>query len=245
MTLVEQIEHKPGKEAKMQLNLLPVLLCLLTWSSQHVKADEEEGKDWSYSCSKNEFNANGNFGERLTVVSPVDRLKRCHFVSTDENTGEECCYHLKGHSKDCRDTHPKPNGQRCLKEGEYNVTNDARGTGTCNLTIESVSESSAGLYNYTSYTADDDLIQSCLVKVSGQGQIDPVLMIVSVILMVMVAVIIILVHQGHIKLEHDGKLSFEWKSRKFCSIQLKKGVRERVQSMLEEGTETDGEGPTQ
>jgi len=202
----------------MQLYLLPVLLCLLTWSSQHVKADEdaeEEGGDWSFSCSRNEFNANGKFGERLTVVSSVDRLKRCHFVSTDENTGEECCYHLEGYSKDCRDTHPKPNGQRCLKEGEYNVTNDARGTGTCNLTIESVSESSAGRYNYTSYTADDDLIQWCLVKVKGKGPIPPVdeagggssatvgIIIVLVILMVMVAGIAILYHQGHIKLGHD------------------------------------------
>jgi hypothetical protein len=228
----------------MQLYLLPFLLCLLTWSSLHVKADEEQSGDWSYSCNKNEINV--KFGERLNLVSPVHRLKRCYFVSTDENIGKECCYHLKGRTKDCRDKHPKPNGQRCLKEGEYKVTNDGRGTGTCNLTIESVSEDSAGLY--TSYTADDVPIQRCLVKVSGQGPIGPVFVIVLVILLSMVAgiaiLVAILVHQGHIKLEYDGKLTFEWKGHKYCSIQLKKGVRERVQSM-EEGTETDGEGPNQ
>ena len=133
-----------------------------------------------------------------------------------------------------------------MKEGEYEVANDARGTRTCNLTIESVSESSAGLYR--SYTADDVLIQECIVQVTGQGSIGPVFVIVLVILLVMVVgiaiLVTILVHQGHIKLEHDGKLIFEWKGHNVCSIQLKKGVRERVQSM-EEGTETDGEGPTQ
>jgi len=226
----------------MQLHWLPVLLCLLTWSSQHVKA--EQSGDWSYSCNNNEINV--KFGERLNLVSPVHKLQRCHFVSTDEKTNEECCYHLKGRTKDCRDTHPKPNGQRCLKEGEYEVANDARGTRTCNLTIESVSESSLGLY--TSYTADDVLIQKCLVRVTGQGPNGPVLVIVLVILLVMVAgkaiLVTILVHQGHIKLEHDGKLIFEWKGHKYCSVQLMQGVRERVQSM-EEGTETEGKGPTQ
>ena len=223
----------------MQLHWLSVLLCLLTWSSQHVKA--EQSKD---SCNKNEINV--KFGERLNLVSSVHKLKRCHFVFTDEKTNEECCYHIKGRTKDCRDKHPKPNGERCLKEGEYEVANDARGTRTCNLTIESVSESSLGLY--TSYTADDVLIQECIVKVTGQESIGPVFVIVLVILLVMVVgiaiLVTILVHQGHIKLEHDGKLIFEWKGHNVCSIQLKKGVRERVQSM-EEGTGTDGEGPTQ
>jgi len=131
-----------------------------------------------------------------------------------------------------------------LKEDEYEVTNDGRGTRTCNLTIESVSESSAGVY--TSYTADDQSIQECVVKVTGQGSIGPVFGIVLVILLVAgIAILVtILVHQEHIKLEHDGKLIFEWKGHNGCSIQLKKGVRERVQSM-EEGTGTDGEGPTQ
>jgi len=226
----------------MQLHWLSVLLCLLTWSSQHVKA--EQSGDWSHSCNNNEINV--KFGERLNLVSPVHKLQRCHFVSTDEKTGEECCYHLKGQTKDCRDKHPKPNGQRCLKEGEYKVTNDARGTRTCNLTIESVSESSLGLY--TSYTADDVLIQKCLVRVTGQGPNGPVFVIVLVILLALLAgiaiLVTILVHQGHIKLEHDGKLIFEWKGHKYCSIQLMQGVRERVQSM-EEGTETDGKEPTQ
>lgn len=232
----------------MQLRWLPVLLCLLTWSSQHVKA--EQSGDWSHSCNNNEINV--KFGERLNLVSPVHKLKRCHFVSTDENTGEECCYHMKGRTKDCRDKHPKPNGQRCLKEGEYKVTNDARGTRTCNLTIESVGEFSAGLY--TSYTADDEPIQECVVKVvkvkeegGAQGSVViPVIAVLAILLAVtvVVTVVTILVHQGHIKLEHDGKLIFEWKGHKYCSVQLMQGVRERVQSM-EEGTETDGKGPTQ
>merc|ERR1712130_978656 len=56
------------------------------------------------------------------------------------------------------------------------MTNNGRGTGTCNLTIESVSEASAG--NYTILSADDRVIQECVVTVSGEissgGGIGPV-----------------------------------------------------------------------
>ena len=112
------------EEAKMQLHWLPVLLCLLTWSSQHVKA--EQSGDWSHSCNNNEINV--KFGERLNLVSPVHKLKRCHFVSTDEKTtlsleatvpeGEET------NRRQTKTWHTAPVG--------WNLSNSAQ---SCNLTI--------------------------------------------------------------------------------------------------------------
>ena len=73
------------------------------------------------------------------------------------------------------------------------MTLDDRRTGTCNLTIKSVSGFSAG--QYRSYNADDELIQGFVVKVTsgqGQGQIDPSLITV-------IALAIILFQQGLIQ----------------------------------------------
>ena len=163
----------------MQSYWLLILVCLFAMSPVQVKTDEE---------SENEIE--GVLGGKLTLVSNVDRFKRCHFVFTEENGSEQCCYHLKDWADDCTDNYAKPNGKRCLKEEEYVMTLDDRRTGTCNLTIESVSGFSAG--QYKSYNADDELIQGFVVKVtSGQGQIDSSLIPVIVLAM-------ILFHQGRI-----------------------------------------------
>ena len=117
----------------MQSYWLLILVCLFAMSPVQVKADEE---------SENEIE--GVLGAKLTLVSNVDRFKRCHFVFTEKNSSEQCCYHLKDWKEDCTDNYAKPNGKRCLKVEEYVMTLDDRRTGTCNLTIESVSGFSAG-----------------------------------------------------------------------------------------------------
>jgi len=120
-------------------------------------ADEESGES---ECKREIVT-----GERLNLVIAIDRLETCHFVFTAVgNSGEQCCYFEKGRDEDCTDKLTKPNGGGCLKEEEYNVTNDGRGTGTCSLTIDNFGESSAG--NYKSYT-DQQLIQECTVQLAG------------------------------------------------------------------------------
>ena len=79
------------------------------------------------------------------------------------------------------------------------MTLDDRRTGTCNLTIESVSGLSAG--QYKSYNADDELIQGFVLKVtSGQGHLDPSLIIViTLALLIIVITLAILFQQGLIQ----------------------------------------------
>ena len=140
-------------------------------------------------------------GERLTLISNVERLQSCHFVFTEDIGGEQCCYNKEGREEDCEKDKIQGN-TKCLMEDEYVVTIDGRGTGTCNLTIESVSEYSAG--QYRSYTADDEPIQECVVKVvkvKGEGaQGSVVIVLVAILLAVTVAVVVtILVCRGSIK----------------------------------------------
>jgi len=137
------------------------LVCVFTLG--HANADEETGDS---ECPKEIV-----IGERLSLVTLIDRLETCHFVFTAVGkSSEQCCYFQKGRDEDCTDKLTKPNGKECLQEGEYNVTNDGRGTGTCSLTIDNVSEATAG--NYKSYT-DRQLIQECTVELAGA--LDPVL----------------------------------------------------------------------
>ena len=203
--IIQTNSRQRGKEAKMQDNLLLLLVCMFT--SGQVTA-EEESKD--FQCD-HEFTP--KFGERLKLVSHVERLQTCHFIYTEENTGEQCCYNLVGREEDCEtsDKYSKRSSTRCHKEGEFLVTVDSRGSGTCNLTIESVSEASAG--QYRSYTADHELIQECAVKVKGEGAqgsvAKPVMAVLAILLAVTVAVVVtILVRRGSIKFTLvDGKES--------------------------------------
>jgi len=184
----------------------PVFACLCALGIRQVKAVNKSGDQISV------IEVNGTFGERLVLVSHmVERLQTCHFVFTSvENSSEQCCYNIGGRENDC-EKYRKPNG-RCLKEGEYIVTIDRRGTLTCNLTIESIGEDSAG--HYKSYTADHDLIQHTVVTVIGQGAIGPVFITLTVLgilllitLMVM-AVVYILSRQKHTG-QKDKQLSGE------------------------------------
>jgi len=195
------------EEAKMQVSWLHVLACLCALGIRQVKADDESGDQMPA------IEVNGTVGERLVLVIHIERLQTCHFVFTEENSSEQCCYNLDGREEDCdiSEKYTKPNG-RCLEEGKYVVSIDRRGTKTCNLTIESVTESSAG--HYKSYTADDDLIQYSIVKVIGQGAIGPVFITVTVlailllITLTVVAVVYILSRQKHIG-QKDGQAASE------------------------------------
>ena len=179
-----------------------LLVCVFTWISNQVNADQM--------C---EGEIEVEIGERLTLISNVERLKSCHFVFTEDIGGEQCCYNKEGREGDCEKNKNQGN-TKCLMEDEYVVTIDGRGTGTCNLTIESVSEYSAG--QYRSYTADDELIQECVVKVvkvkgeGAQGSVaKPVMAVLAILLAVTVAVVVtILVRRGSIKFTLvDGKES--------------------------------------
>ena len=149
-------------------------------------------------------------GERLNLISNVERLKSCHFVFTEDIGREQCCYNKEGREGDCEKNKNQGN-TKCLMEGKYVVTIDGKGTGTCNLSIESVNEYSAG--QYRSYTADDEPIQECIVKVvkvkGGGAQGSVVIVVVAILLAVTVAVVVtILVRRGSIKFTLvDGKES--------------------------------------
>ena len=174
-----------------------LLVCVFTWISNQVNADQM--------C---EGEIEVEIGERLTLISNVERLQSCHFVF--EIGGERCCYNKEGREGDCEKDKNQGN-TKCLMEDKYVVTIDGRGTGTCNLTIESVSEASAG--QYRSYTADHELIQECAVKVKGEGAqgsvAKPVMAVLAILLAVTVAVVVtILVRRGSIKFTLvDGKES--------------------------------------
>ena len=194
---------------------------LFTWGARHANAYEEPEDPKCNSEIK------GVIGESLNIVTHWPyRVKRCHVVFTEENSGEQCCYHLKGKEEDCV-KYTKRIDSKCLKEGEYNMTCDGRGTKTCNLTIESVSENSAGLYRIL--TADDEHEHCYDVKVTGQGPIGPVTVTVLVVLTMLAILFAIFVRQRHIKIWMDGgTLTFYWRS---CSVQLES----RVTESMEEG----------
>jgi len=198
-----------------------VLVCLLTWSTRQVNSDKEM-------CNSE---MKGVIGESLILVTHwPHRVKRCHIVFTEENRGDQCCYHLKGKGEDCA-KYTKRNGSRCLKKGEYNMTCDGRGTETCNLTIESFSENSAGQYRIL--TADDEHKHCYDVKVTGQGPIGPVTVTVTVLVVFTLLAILfaIFIRQRHIKIWMDGgTLTFDWRS---CCVQLES----RALESREEGME--------
>ena len=129
-----------------------LLLFVFILATHQVKADEENGDQV---CKIEEI------GGKHILVSPIDRLKNCYAV-----VDERCCYHKEGREKDCN-KYTNQNGMKCLmKESEFVVTVDSRGTGTCNLTTESSSGFPGG--NYKALTADGFLIQECVVKEKQQ-----------------------------------------------------------------------------
>ena len=104
-------------------------------------------------------------GEELTLTSTIDPLKRCYFVFTKNDSGDQCCYNRRGNNEDC-DTSDKYKRSHMTKCPEYDLIVDSVETGTCILTIKSAREADAG--EYKSYDADDLPIQGSLVTVSGR-----------------------------------------------------------------------------
>lgn len=104
-------------------------------------------------------------GGKLTLISDVDPLARCYFVSTT-NDGDQCCFDKDKSDEDC-ETSDKYKHQNSMSCPKYELTCDSSKTFTCNLTITSVSEAVAG--QYKSYDANHDPIQGCVVTVSGGG----------------------------------------------------------------------------
>lgn len=132
--------------------------------TSEAKADEAR-QDWD--CI-NDSAIMSMQGGHLSMMSRVESLERCYFVLTQENSGEQCCYNLDGFSDDCEksEDYKRRNNTKCAKEN-VEIKLDSEVSGTCNLTIKSVSENSAG--RYKSYEADHTgLAQEFCVIVSGQ-----------------------------------------------------------------------------
>ena len=110
----------------------------------------------------------GDSGDQLTLISNVDSLERCHFVSTD-SSGSQCCYYVDGFEKDC-DSSTKST----VKDKAQCVAHVMKldwDTGTCNITILKLSDAATG--QYKSYNADDEPLDEdgsgCAVMVTGTG----------------------------------------------------------------------------
>jgi len=130
-----------------------LLMCFFLFA----KADEDSG-DCRYQQVIDVMQ-----GRKLTLISDVDPLARCYFVSTT-NDGDQCCFDKDKSDEDCEtsDKYKHQNSMNCPK---YELTCDSSKTFTCNLTITSVSEAVAG--QYKSYDANHEPIQECVVTVSG------------------------------------------------------------------------------
>ena len=121
---------------------------------KHIKA-EGGGK---YCRSDSDINVHQ--GKELTLISDIEPLTRCYFVSTDSDSGDQCCFNEDGEDEDC--TTSGYYKQRNTKCPEYSLTYDSIETRTCTLTIKSVS--AAG--KYKSFDANHVPLQSCLVTIS-------------------------------------------------------------------------------
>ena len=141
----------------------------------------------------------GDPGDQLTLISNVDSLERCHFVSTD-SSGSQRCYHMEGFEKDC-DTSTKSTVRdqaQCLEENVTYVMKLDWDTGTCKMTILQLSDAATG--QYKSYNADDEPLdeQGCVVMVTQLGLSGPHIataVVGSVIGVVLLVVVLFLLNQ--------------------------------------------------
>ena len=62
-----------------------LLICVFTWISNQVNADKRSADQM---C---EGEIEVEIGERLNLISNVERLKSCHFVFTEDIGREQCC----------------------------------------------------------------------------------------------------------------------------------------------------------
>ena len=127
----------------------PFVIVVIFCFSKQVRAERHE-----MTCSNN-IMFQGDSGDQLTLISNVDSLERCHFVSTD-SSGSQRCYHMEGFEKDC-DTSTKSTVRdkaQCLEENVTYVMKLDWDTGTCKMTILKLSDAATG--QYKSYNADDE-----------------------------------------------------------------------------------------
>lgn len=108
-------------------------------------------------------------GRNNVLKSEVDFSERCYYVFTPKSSSYQCCYNMAGSDDDCEEYQRRRDNLKCLKENvDYVMTLDSEKLerpGTCNLTIISVSENSAGTYE--SFEADHTALQVFQVKVAG------------------------------------------------------------------------------
>jgi len=152
--------------------LIVVLMCL-----RKGAVADEASKDGDTS------DINAMQGRSLLLTSEVDFSERCYFVFTPESgrvskslqseslesSSYQCCYNMPGSDDDCEEYERRGDDLKCLKENvDYVMKLDSEELerpGTCNLTIKSVSENSAG--RYKSFEADHTALRVFRVKVAG------------------------------------------------------------------------------
>ena len=152
-----------------------LLVCFFLFA----KADEDSGD-----CRDQQV-IDVKQGGKLTLISDVDPLARCYFVSTI-NDGDQCCFDKDKSDEDC-ETSDKYKHQNSMSCPKYELTCDSSKTFTCNLTITNVSEAVAG--QYKSYDANHEPIQGCQVTVSGGGGGSGTIIVVIVVLVALLAVL--------------------------------------------------------
>ena len=171
-----------------------LILVVFTCLTKEAKADEAR-HDWE--CKNNGDVIMGMEGTSESMMSRVASLERCYFIFTQEGSGEQCCYNLAGFGDDCEtsEEYKRRNNLKCAKEN-VEITLDSLWSGTCNITIKSVSEDSAG--RYKSYEADHTALveEFCLIvsgpKEEGSSVVAILLISLAVTLSVIVAVGLVL-----------------------------------------------------
>merc|ERR1712038_1218234 len=159
-----------NSNCELRLNMrrhFPIIICMIVCALIKVRGEESKG-NVDLDCS-NSNTFEGGSGGQLTLMSRVDRAKRCYFVSTDKESGKQCCYNMKGSNQDCDSRYKVQDKANCLKENiTYEMKLDSRGSGTCNITIIKLSQSAAG--RWKTYNADHKPIdeQGCSVIVTGE-----------------------------------------------------------------------------
>merc|ERR1712038_1079808 len=176
-----------NSNCELRLNMrrhFPIIICMIVCALIKVRGEESKG-NVDLDCS-NSNTFEGGSGGQLTLMSRVDRAKRCYFVSTDKESGKQCCYNMKGSDEDCDNStrYKVQDKTNCLKENmTFEMKLDSRGSRTCNITIIKLSQAARGLWK--SYNADDHPIdvQGCSVIVTG-GEQSSVTVIVLIVLAV-------------------------------------------------------------
>jgi len=168
-----------------------IIIYVMVCAAMRVHAEESKG-NIDLDCS-NSNTFEGGSGGQLTLMSRVDRAKRCYFVSTDKESGKQCCYNMKGSDEDCDNStrYKVQDKTNCLMENmTFEMKLDSRGSRTCNITIIKLSQAARG--QWKSYKANDDPIDEhgCSVIVTGEEQLS-VTVIVLIVFAVVVCVIIL------------------------------------------------------